>query len=279
MFHFQRQLPHPSLRAYFRGYWLMKKEGVAEGKSPPLLLIPDGFPELFFRVEGAFAVVQDGAERPLPAGALMGQLSKTIELRASVGSIAFFVKLYPWVPHLLFGFGQKDLLNQNADLSLLDGGNAFRDLGERLRGTGHFGEAVALLDDFFLSRVGLIEQQQPLLETLTRQIFLHRGQLSVDDLRRNIQYSNRYLEQLFSKGLGLSPKRYARVIRNKAITYQMATQPPENLSAFAQEMGYFDQSHFIKDFKSISQLTPSAFLAYMKQFPIREADQYLDQYR
>ncbi len=277
MFHFRRIDSHPALREYIKGYWLMQK--MPSDEESPLLLVPDGYPELMFQVEGRFEVKRGEEWEVVPSACLLGQISSTIQMRAEPGSCAFFVKMYPWVSYLFFDLAQKDFTDQNVDLELLSHSKSIRDLAARIRSTAQFSEAVQLLNDFLLYEINLVDKKHPLLRMTIQQILEHKGRLGIDDLRRKVQYSNRYLEQLFKKGLGLSPKRFSRIIRNKAITCKMASLPPENLSAFAQEMGYYDQAHFIKDFKSITQLTPSAFLTYMQDFPIREMEQYLDQYR
>ena len=101
----------------------------------------------------------------------------------------------------------------------------------------------------------------------------------MDDLRQQIKLSHRYLEKLFKKGLGIPPKRFARLIRTKDVSCSLLNNPDIALSSLAHEFGYFDQAHFIKDFKSITKQTPGAYLNYMEKFPIHEVEDYLLQFQ
>ena len=277
MFHFHRVDPCPELRDYIKGYWLIRKELLS--CHSPLRLVPDGYPELMFHLDTSFYLKRGENDTLLPPSCLLGQATGTLEVNAEQGARAFFVKMYPWVPYLLFGIPQKEFVDQSFDLELLTNSPKLRLLSRLIRSASSFEKAVQIIEDFLIREVQLQEKKHPVLSFACRRIIASKGRISMEDLGKGIKLSHRYLEQLFQKGLGLSPKRYARIIRNKEISCRMANTPPDNLGAFAQDMGYFDQAHFIKDFKSITGQTPTQYLQYMEHFPIREMDQYLDQFQ
>ncbi len=277
MFHFQRVDPSPVLQDYVKGYWLMEK--VANAAKVPLYLVPEGFPELMFHLNGNFETLNEQKRNRLPAACLLGQLDHTLQFDATLGSRVFLVKLYPWVPHFLFPLSQKECTNRQVDLECLGNPRLMRQIASRIRSADSFKEAIVLIESFLMEELKLIGKNHPMLTLTTRQILRKQGRVAMEDLGAEVRYSRRYLERVFQKNLGLSPKRYARIIRNKAITCQMVNQEPTSWSAFAQDWGYFDQAHFIKDFKSITQQTPTTFVEYMKDFPIRQRKAYLDQYQ
>ena len=83
----------------------------------------------------------------------------------------------------------------------------------------------------------------------------------VHELSEKVNISQRQLERKFKELIGVSPKQYFKLIRiNKAIELLRQNQSL-NLTDITYYCGYFDQAHFIKDFKQITSQTPSSFIA------------------
>lgn len=69
----------------------------------------------------------------------------------------------------------------------------------------------------------------------------------------------RQLERYFKKQIGISPKQLGKVIRLQASLQMLANQKNETLTEIAYENHFFDQAHFIKDFKQFTGETPEQF--------------------
>jgi AraC-like DNA-binding protein len=72
--------------------------------------------------------------------------------------------------------------------------------------------------------------------------------------------SNRQLVRKFGNSIGLSPKEFTRIIKFIGSLNYLKTNRNNNLAEAAHSCGYYDQAHFIHDFKEYSGLTPSQFL-------------------
>jgi AraC-like DNA-binding protein len=70
----------------------------------------------------------------------------------------------------------------------------------------------------------------------------------------------RFLER-FRGEVGMAPKLYARVQRFQAVIERVHTLTEVNWSEIAADCGYFDQAHFVHDFRAFSGFTPTAYLA------------------
>ncbi len=91
----------------------------------------------------------------------------------------------------------------------------------------------------------------------TKLIESQAGQLKVCEVARILNVSTRTLERQFSKILGITPKQFIRLVRfQNAVERLKETCKSKNLADIAHDSGYFDQSHFIKDFKSLSGQPP-----------------------
>jgi AraC-like DNA-binding protein len=81
---------------------------------------------------------------------------------------------------------------------------------------------------------------------------------SIAALSRELNLSERQLERRFLERVGVSPKRFAKLRRFERTLPLLATAP--TLARAAQLAGYFDQSHFVRDFQSFTGISPSQWL-------------------
>ena len=87
-----------------------------------------------------------------------------------------------------------------------------------------------------------------------------RGITSVDHLAMRAGASKRVLQRLFQQYVGASPKWVISRYRLHDAIEQLARREPDDWAAFALELGYFDQAHFIRDFKKLVGRTPAEFV-------------------
>jgi transcriptional regulator GlxA family with amidase domain len=85
------------------------------------------------------------------------------------------------------------------------------------------------------------------------------GQLSVTELSKQININHRQLERKFSSAIGLSPKQLSKTIRLQSTLKMLINKKFTSLTALAYEGEYYDQAHFIKDFREFTGLTPKEF--------------------
>lgn len=86
-------------------------------------------------------------------------------------------------------------------------------------------------------------------------------QLAIDELSHKMNVNRRQLERKFSSVIGLSPKQLSKIIRLQSTLKMLLKDEFTSLSALAYEGNYYDQAHFIKDFKEFTGLTPKEFYA------------------
>jgi AraC-like DNA-binding protein len=124
----------------------------------------------------------------------------------------------------------------------------------------------ALVDRFFLGRVAAArDARRPAepawLTWVWRQIEAAGGNVSIDALARATGYSRKHVATSFRERFGLAPKPLARLVRfDRAVRLLRAGGGrPGSLAAVAAECGYFDQAHFIRDFRRYAGGTPGEY--------------------
>lgn len=147
-------------------------------------------------------------------------------------------------------------------------------LGDVMQGVGNLCDAIAE-QECFSARVALFEQHllpkllssdqsSLLLDYCLRKIYTSKGNVTVEQLAEEIGVSTRYLRKKFVDTLGLSPKQYSRITRFQNTLSSLLTQK-RGSGIIAIEHGYYDQAHFIKDFKYFTMFTPMQISLLIEQ--------------
>jgi AraC-like DNA-binding protein len=108
---------------------------------------------------------------------------------------------------------------------------------------------------------------------LFRQIYIlivkTKGIITISELEKRIGYSARYINLLFTEKLGISAKQFCRIIKFQNAVDLINKGYIDNLCNLAEKFDYYDQSHFIHDFKNFTNKTPSNYLKTIKNSQYR----------
>ncbi len=124
--------------------------------------------------------------------------------------------------------------------------------------------AKALLDQFFLRRLKPTFSWERFCNMMR---VMEEGAISCQQLSERFSLSRRSVSRDFHRHLGLTPSFFARVVRFQGALARMMDGPKkgETLTELASELGYFDQAHFVKDFKAFAGGIPGRYRDYFPQ--------------
>lgn len=170
------------------------------------------------------------------------------------------VVLKPHALNSLLGLNASVLTNQ---LVTLDAFSA-RDLNNQLMESHSHHQCVSLLTNFLLNRASQAHPRDSLVEEALR--LIHKNVDSVKDLLEHVNLSERQFERRFRQVVGISPQFYIRVKRFNRAVRLMHSGQFERLTDVAHALHFHDQSHFIRDVKAFSGVTPKSLSQKVSDF-------------
>jgi AraC-like DNA-binding protein len=126
---------------------------------------------------------------------------------------------------------------------------------------------IECVEDFLRERLPERDEQVGLINRIVDRIIADREVTRVDHLVSRFKLSKRTLQRLFSQYVGVSPKWVIRRYRLQEAAERLAEGEEIDWPKLALDLGYFDQAHFINDFKAIIGNTPAEYVKRIRSDP------------
>ena len=104
------------------------------------------------------------------------------------------------------------------------------------------------------------EAKEKIVEAVKMKAYQANGNIRIAELAEETGYSERYLNKIFLEYMGFSPKTFCKIIRFQRSLELLNYGASDKMTDVSVELGYYDQSQFIKDFKRFSGITPRQYL-------------------
>jgi len=229
---------------------------VESGAAVENRLLPDTSLVLALRFRGQVGRVADGVEQRLPAAVLTGLCKASRRVRYAPGSAVLLVVFQAGGAAAFFKEPLHELFGASEPLETLVRRDSVRVLEERLSEAGTHLQRVALVEHFLRARLRATGVP-PLVSGALHHLRRSNGTVRIKALAEALNTSQDPLEKQFRRLVGASPKQFAAILRFRQLIARHAVG--QALTGLAYEAGYFDQSHFIHDFKAFTGQTPQAF--------------------
>lgn len=144
------------------------------------------------------------------------------------------------------GFG--DLLGAEADT-----------LSSRLAEARGWGQRFTMVEQFVRRRLSTTPTGSPEVSWAWRKLASADGMLRIGDLAAEIGWSRKHLAVRFAEEIGQTPKTMARILRFSRARQMIGSAADTDWPDIAAACGYADQAHLIREFRSMTGLTPTAF--------------------
>jgi AraC-like DNA-binding protein len=246
------------LTPYIKCYWVLEDE-VSHGASYTYRSMADTCVEMVFHYKGIFDEINaTGIQSSFKAG-LNGQTTHYNRYITHESFALFGAYLYPFALPALFNISAEAISNETPDLHQLLG-NEGKYLEEQIMLASTNQKRADILSSFLIQKLGKSANPvQPIFSSIT---YLLQAQEAVNITALAGEYflSMRQFERKFKACAGFTPKLYARLARFQQALKQYGNKN-KSLTHIAYDCGYYDQAHFIHDFKAFSGHNPQHFFA------------------
>ncbi len=256
---YQTLPPHPDLEALVKCYWTL--EVPAEPDAPRQRIIPDGCIDMAFILGDDIRRYTSETTFILqPRAMVLGQITEPFFIQPTGYVDTFAIRFYP------YGFANfvttplKDLANKDTPIGALFGAEASKELEQKIIQAKDTRERIETVERFLLSSLSSKATVDQIVKTTIDTLIMTGGNNSINGILKNDLSKRRQLERKFSKQIGISPKQLGKVIRLQAALKMLLSKKTETFTTIAYESEYFDQAHFIRDFKEFTGTTPTEFL-------------------
>ena len=225
----------------------------------PQRILPDGCLEMVFILGDDIKRYTGENEFILqPRAMIMGQISKPfiVEPTGHVHSIA--ARFYPYGFANLTTRPIAELANTETPLAEVFDPTRADELAAAVITAADTQQRISIIEEFLLELLSHARTVDALVQSTIDLISRSDGSVPIKSLVLDQPGGRRKLERAFAKQVGLSPKQLARVIRLQA-TLRMLLNQADSHTSIAYENNYFDQAHFIKDFKEFTGVSPGKF--------------------
>ena len=258
---FRHIIPHPLLKGYIEKLWILETEGQPFDEDLRLI-VPNDRMKIAIPYKNAIVAEVNGKphftkQHTLTLTGMMDMPFKmNIASNNASGTICAEFSAYGAYSFFHMNLGEvKNTIISVSDIL----GNTIADIEEQIANAELVEDKVFLFQEFLLNEF-LKHKEDTIFEFCVQKIKSSEGRVTIKELEKQTGYSSRWIYIKFIEKLGISPKNLASIIRFQHF-YEILCNDAEQKVRHGDSYYdyYYDQSHFIKDFKRFTGLTPAKF--------------------
>ncbi len=251
-------LPSEHLKDYVDYYFAIEKE---RGEHAlPVDVLPAPQAEMVFTYgdeRSSYSVIGNSEEHLSSDYAVSGFFTKKASYRNNGNLGVIMVGFKPWGIQPFIGFSISELTNENLDIKDVHPAK-LRTMEDELR-TARTDEARISIIEKFLTSILRPGKPDLLINESVKQISLSNGQIPVHELAKTFHLCEKQFKRRFIRTVGITPKLFSRLVRYQYILSLMDNQQVKLLD-LAIRTGFYDESHFIKEFEEFTNTSPKSYL-------------------
>ncbi len=200
-----------------------------------------------------------------------GVRTEPITIPSGSGAAMMVVSFKKGRAYPFFPFPMNEISNSVVDANLV-WGDDFALLRERLLETKDISMRFGIVEQFLLKRFQSRFVMNECVAFAVNAMRERPDAWSIGEMNRKIGYSPKHFAALFSKHVGVTPKAYLKIMRFQKAVGEIEKDRNVDWTRLALDCGFYDQSHFINDFKLFSGFTPENYAAlkgdYLNYVPV-----------
>lgn len=253
---YQEIIPGSVLKQYVKCYYIYQSDSAVAFDDT---VFPSGCMEIIFNLgSGTWQTATEDEFVTTPPVELWGQIVKPLPVRSIGKNTMLGIRFYPHAASCFVNEQIGQFNNQVVDFNDI---SHVQELHESLLENENLDTRIELIETFLLNQLSVCEKK------LSKMDVVHdiMSEIRKEDFYENITgiasrygITSRYLQKLFLQYTGLTPKLYTKINRFQN-SLKLVSKKDRSLTSIAYDCGYFDQSHFIREFKYFTGYTPSGY--------------------
>ncbi len=247
----EKYLPSSRLRPFIQSFLFIETQEERDNT-----VLPDTSMFMALRYKGNVSIGGIGATANVPVAVLSGirDSSKSIHYHGNTANL--LIGFAPGAAAAFFHEPVNELYDQSVPIDYLRNAAVFATLAEKLAENPTKKEQLAMVEATLLSKL-IKPAPDPLVAAAVNTIKQSDGNAKIAALAHQLYISRDALEKRFRASIGTSPKHFSSILRlRKAIAVH---EPGKSLTDVALTAGYYDQAHFIRDFRAFTGQPPKQF--------------------
>ncbi len=249
-------LPHTLLRPYIDRYWGWESVQHEEIALPKVL--PGTGVELIFHYCGEAFRGEYRTQRLATPVAHISHLRTSYYQLAPAKNVGFFaVRFRSGAFRHFCCYPAAELMDSFLSVEDL-WGRVGVEFADRLLNARTLRQRVAVAEEYLLAFLRRFQRDEARIDYAIKRMYYEY--YALQEIIADAELSPRHFQRLIHEALGMSPKSFCRLARFQHTIRDLLLHKETDYFGTAIERGYYDQAHFIKDFKSFVQETPGTFL-------------------
>jgi len=248
---FEKHIPTERLRRYIKYFVVSENNAQSEYK-----VFPSSGLVIGFQYKGELATIADKTENKLTSAGITG-ISDSYKIFKSSANIGTILVYFTEIGFTHFSsHPANELFNLSISLDNIFDKNRVSEVEERLAIVKTDMQRIKAVEQFLLTQLKEVQTDKLIVEAV-KLIYQSKGTIRIKELNNKLFISQSPFEKRFRKVVGTTPKKFASIVRFNTVLENL--DKTKSLTEICYENNFFDQAHFIKNFKQFTGDNPESF--------------------
>ncbi len=261
--------PHALLQDFIQCIMVIHAEVETNGSAVICPYPPAPQNSLFFYINDRIKVLKaDETEfRLQPRSVVVGPMITRVMLDINKSHKAVRVGFHPGGLHRFLGLSMAEMIDRHFDAMDVYGSEMV-EVNNKLQEAKDFDEIKDVIESFLLKKVNALKKALPFDKAML-ELMRTSGNMPIEKVASLACLSIRQFERVSKERIGIPPKFFARLIRFSKAYRMRENFPQMSWTTIAHHCGYFDQMHFIRDFKQFASVAPGIIERDLEKAPVK----------
>lgn len=252
---FDKHFPTDKLKDYIKYYVVSENDLESEYK-----VFPSSGLVIGFQYKGQLSTIRNCKESKLAPTGITG-ISDSYKIFKNSADIGTVLVYFTEIGFTHFSSNPaNELFNLSLSLDDIFEKSRVNEVEEKLATVSTGNQRIKVIEQFLLSQLKDIETDKLIIKAI-KLIYQSKGTIRVKELNEKLFISQSPFEKRFRKVVGTTAKKFASIVRFNSVLDNL--KETKTLTEICYENNFFDQAHFIKDFKQFTGDTPDNFKRFL----------------